>query len=561
MFRKLMKSDALRKRTSWVLALVLIPPFIFFFHTIVSRPPESGPGGTAGTIFGKPVPWELYQEQYDWVRRQWLNQLSEGSDKPVTEVPEALEPVLVQSAWNRLLLLAEAQRTHRRVSDREVADLIRSDAAFQAEGRFVPERYQLYLRSTGVTPRVFEDALRHQRLIEQVVKDAQAGVIVSDAEVRAAFVSANERLRASLVLLDPSAFQDSARAAVTDEALRADYDARPDALRTPERVTCEYVGLTRDELLNTLTATEEDIAAYYETHPDEFTAQGGATRPLEEVRETIRGVLLSRGVRSRLNELAIRLEDALAASQRFEEVAVTTGLAPRTVGPLDIGNPWVKDAPEPALLQAAFALAEGAMSPVVETDTGVYVARVIQREPSRLPPFDEARPKVLERLLRERAREAARTTAHEQRTKLAEALGAGTALEAAAQSLGLALIHPAPFTRTEPIESLGDVHMVNNAAFATPIGAAGDVVEIPQGFAFVVPQELLAPDDTTLPEQQQSLQDQLRTEREHQRFSEWMEELRGRAKLRSHLEQGASLQPFIQPETAKANATPGQPAR
>src|SRR3989338_7775441 len=115
MFKRLIRSETFRQRTVWVVAAVLILPFILFFS---SSTPVNGPGADeAGRLFGRPVPWDAFRQQRVWVRRQ-------------------------------------------------VAALIQETPAFQVEGRFDPERYRQFLKATGTNPQVFEASLREDLILQ-----------------------------------------------------------------------------------------------------------------------------------------------------------------------------------------------------------------------------------------------------------------------------------------------------------------------------------------------------------------------------------------------------------
>src|SRR3990167_3977994 len=103
MFRKLIVSKPLRRRVSWIIASILILPFILFFHSSFQNPTR-GPGGVAGELFGKPVPWETFQQALQWTRSQWQSRFADNT------IPEAMEPMLIPQAWERLTLLTEANR-------------------------------------------------------------------------------------------------------------------------------------------------------------------------------------------------------------------------------------------------------------------------------------------------------------------------------------------------------------------------------------------------------------------------------------------------------------------
>ena len=555
MFRKLMKSENLRRRTSWVLALVLVPPFIFFFHLFSKAPTTAGPGGVAGTVFGKPVSWDTFEQQYLWVRRQWEARLGESSQGRSAEVQEALKPMLTDAAWDRVILLAAANRAKLRISDEALAAVIRSDPAFLVNNQFSAERYQQYVRAVGMTPQMFEALLRDQLLIQRLVDRNKQDVSITDEDLRAAYRKAHEQIKAAVILVDPSAFHEEASRGITEEALRADYSAHQDLVTTPAQISFEYAGLTRDQLAQTLTIADDAIARYYDEHPEQWTKKDAPApttkedhrRPLDLVREEIRAHLLAQQMHRQLNALAIDLDDARKTGAAVAEMAAASGLEVHTVGPVTQGNLWVQDGPEPLVLEAAFKLKEGATSDVIETDNGVYVARLLERRPPSLLPFEEAKPRLQERLVQERSREAANTSAEHVRASLLEQHAAGLTFEEAALQQGVNVVHASAASRTEAIDPIGSVPAVNEVVFALPEGELTKVLETPQGFVILWVEERIPADEAGFAKEQAGLREQVVTQKQDEHLKQWLSELRA----------SAAVKRAFQPVESSQDSNPG----
>ncbi len=529
MFKKLIVSKTARRRVSWIIAGVLIFPFILFFHSS-ARGPARGPGGDAGILFGHHVPWEAFEEEQRVVRTEMELQLG--------QIPEGLLPMITQTTWERLMLAEEAAREHVRVDDRELAAYIeREIPAFQNNGRFAPRRYQEILQRRGHTPQSFEALVRRDLLIKKLLDGVRSGVAVTDDEVNAAYVQAHERLRVSLLSKDPGMFLDAVAPTITEQDLRAAYDAHPDEVRMPEQITFEYMGLTRDELLKNLTATEDAIAGYYESHQDEWLGDNTQPKPLADVRDHIRGTLLNEQAHHRLIALAVDLDDALKHNATFDDIIKTQGLAPRTVGPVAADNPLTPGGPEPALVQAAAGLGERKLSEVVETDNGVYVLRVTHREPSRIPPFEAVRQHFKEQLTTTRARDAARKSASDLRDALAKKLADTVSFEEACQGLAVTPTGPAPFNRTDPIQGLGPAQHVVTAAFATPVGQLTQVLDAGSRQVILFIHERLAADASGVTDAERgTYREQALNEKRQHRVAEWLADVRAHAKLQSFVE-------------------------
>ena len=542
MFRKLITSPVFRRRTSWIVAAVLILPLIVFFH-ISSRAPVKGPGGTAGTIFGHQVPWETFEEQRLWLQGRLQHQLG--------MLPELMDQLLTQYTWDRLLLLDEARRRHLRVTDARLADFIRRLPALQEQGRFQPERYKLFLRSIGMRPETFERLVRSDLTIEDLATSVKESVAVSDDEVKAAYMKQRERLTATVFLFSPEAFTVKVAAALTDADLRASYEAHPDEVRIPDQLMIEVAGATREALAARVQPTDEALDAFYQDHRDEFAkarpgvderraGEDGTSRPLDEIRGDVRQRLIDERVRKQLTTLALDLEDDTGAGATFEEIAAARALARKTAGPIPVGRAWVPGGPEPAVLRAVAGLAEGTVSEVIRTDTGVYLARVTQRIPSRVPPFEEVRAQVRQRLIEERAREAARADANVLHARLTQQTTAGLRFEEAALAYGALPAHPAAFNRSEPIDPIGHVPPVNEAAFATPLGHFSQVLETPAGFVIIRPETRIPADGSTFVEAKEALRQETLAEKQSARLEQWLQDLRRRAKIHSFVDASAS---------------------
>ncbi|MBI3330776.1 MAG: peptidyl-prolyl cis-trans isomerase [Candidatus Omnitrophica bacterium] len=453
----------------------------------------------------------------------WLDPAADGVHIQWTrELAEAMQPLLTQSTWDRLILLEEARRTQLQVADEEVAAFIRQLPELQEGGRFYADRYHRLLQLSGTTAQAFEARVRRNLLVDKLVSSVRNAVTVGDEEVRAAYRAAHEARRASLVLFEPAAAAEAVAAALTEEELRAAYEARPEAVRVPEQLRVEYAGLSREELAPMIALSDEEIRNFYDTHPDRFAKTDGTLTPYDAVRDTARQHLVEERLRQRLAALAVDLEDDLRGSRPFEEIIASRGLTRHADG-----------ASDPAILQAVEGLAEGRVSEVVETGNGVYVARVTQRIPPRVPPFEEVRDQVRETVIRERARAKAHADAEALRDRVRTE--PRFRFEEAVLAAGITPIQ-VQVRRGEPVDPIGYQPALNDAAFATPLGGLTETFDTPRGFALLRPEAHLPADESRFAEEAPTVREQVLAERRQARVAEWLEELRARAKLRSFVE-------------------------
>ena len=543
MFKRILATSSVKARTRWILGLLavsLILPMVFFFNWVGSRA-SPGPGGAAGELFGHPVSWETFQNEHEQLRRTLRSRLG--------QLPDGLEPFLQQQTWDRLMLLEDAKRKAR-VSDAEVARFIATLPSFQENGRFVPELYFRFVRASGLSPQTFEARLRDDLRIQKLVDSVTAHVHLTDEEVRAAYARDHERLRAAVLVIDPTAFEPAARQALTEETLHAYYAVHHDQFRLPLQRTIEYIGLSRaDALAEQSPPTEEILKTYYDEHQDELknAEDSVPVPPFDSVREAIRRRWLEERAAQRLTNLALDVQDDADAELRLEEIAASRGLSVRTAGPIEPLSPAKPPQGFPAsLVRDAFQTPLGHLSRALQVPEGVFVLRPIEETPARVATFEESKAAVERQVVQELARQAAKARAGQLRDALLAKQKAGLRFEEACVSLGLEVLHPEPFSRQDPISPLGDVPRVADALFALKPGEVSDVLETPKALVIAFVEERLPIDEAQFTQDQESFRKDLLASKQQEHLAAWLTELRSQAHLKSLLE--ASRSPFSAPD-------------
>ena len=323
MFKQLIASRTIRARVALIVAAVLIVPVAI--SLTVTQLPFARRGDTAGRLFGKAVPMQTFQEERRWVQQQADRQFGGASS-------ESLAPLVTQWAWDKLMLEAEAKRTHLRVNDQELAAFLQKIPAFQDHGVFRPERYHGYLESAGNSAQAFEALLRRDLLVEKLEDSIKASVRVSDDDVKAAYRQSHESLKVSLIRVMPDAFISAANAAVTDA----------------------------------------DGHAYAETHPAE---------ELANAKEQLVQALARVRARAEAETLRTRLMAKRAIGVRYEEAVLIAGVAPIHLI-ISRGQSLASLGLTPEVTTAVFALSPGALTPVIETPNGFIIARSEEQIPA-----------------------------------------------------------------------------------------------------------------------------------------------------------------------------------
>lgn len=253
--------------------------------------------------------------------------------------------------------------------------------------------------------------------------------------------------------------------------------------------------------------------------------QEGGYRPLETVRDDLRGRLISEEARRQAEMKAQEVHTLMSsAGGEWEAVAREHGLALRESPLLTRGQP-MEGIENPTLFtQTAFSLQEGEVSQPALLGKQFVVVKLLKRQASFIPPFEDVSEAVREALVRERASVLARQHAD---AVLGEAK-AGKSLEELAQALSAQVEETGMFSRNSAIPNLGRPQSLVTDAFRMRVG---DVqrVELANQPALIMlkGREAFNPEDYEKDKTQ--LRQRVLRQRREQVFTEWSNDMRRQA--------------------------------
>jgi len=159
------------------------------------------------------------------------------------------------------------------------------------------------------------------------------------------------------------------------------------AQSTPEQEEAAARKLLADEALSGVDVKDDEVAAYYQSHVDEF-------RSPETI--SLRQILVST-----MNEARDVRRKLLKDPRGFPALAQSLSRAPEASAGGLMGR-FTRGQLPPELDKAAFALAPGKVSDPVPTAFGFHVLRLDSRQPSREPSLEESREEIRSRLRRQK---------------------------------------------------------------------------------------------------------------------------------------------------------------
>jgi len=432
--------DTIRNHRTWLMPLLTVLVFLpFVLGGVYGFSQFLREDDSVAKIDGEHISQqELEAAQHERVERM-VQMLGANVDTRMFDTPQAraatLDNLLSDKAVDH-----EVKRLNLAVSDARLRELIGAIPQFQANGKFDYDTYLRLLASRGFTEASFEARVRTDVGRQILESGITSGAIVPKTVLAQVRALDTERRQVRRLAFRPDDF--AAKAGIDDAAIKADYEANKDLYRTPEHATAQYVVLRAADLGARATVSDAAMREYY----DKNTARWAG---VEERRAS--HILITAGkdgsapdkagARKIAEDLLRQVRAKPADFARLaKEKSKDTGSAEKGG---DLG--WFgRAAMVKPFEDAAFALKEGQISDVVESDFGFHIIQVTGIKGSGTKPFDEVRP-TIESEMRKQAAQKAYAEMADQFTNFVFEQSDG--LAAAAAKFGLPLQTVDNFTR------------------------------------------------------------------------------------------------------------------
>lgn len=511
--------DAMRKSArslgmKFVLMLIVLTFVFMGAGSFLSRGPEE-----VGTVNGETITIKEFQRTYSDIvenfRRQYGDNVDEAFLKSIN-----IEQYALNSLIDKKLLLQVAAEKSLDVPNEALIDAIARIPAFQTDGRFDREKYNLLLQQNRLSPQQFEAAQKESILARQIQNFIANAVAVSESEARAWFEWANTEINVDYVAFQPSDFQDID---IAEADTRAYYENNKEKYRIPARAKARYVRFNPEKFISGATVSDEEIAAYYARNESKYET-GETTLPLESVEDDIRETLARQKAGDIAYERAMEMydisfggDDLLENADRFGYTVETTGFFTRSEGPGDIDN-------SESFAEAAFELPLEQISEPLEINDAYYLLQPIDKKEAEIPDFEDVKADVKKDVKKEHRITAAKTAAADFLDKTAES---GSFADAA-QNADRVIASTGFFTRQETVPGIGQAPEFKKAAFE--IGKINDiydsVINVSGKFLIIRLAGQKVPPESEFMEKKDQVLARLAARKQQETFENWMASLR-----------------------------------
>lgn len=426
----------------------------------------------AAEVNGEEITTAALSQAVEMQRRQLLQQLGQDFDASLLD-----EKLLREAALNglveRTLLLGSAKDAKFAFSQQALDQLILKTPEFLVDGQFSAERFDQVIRQLGYNRLQFRQMLEQEMLIGQLRAGLANSGFVTDAQVNA-FAALEKQTRdfATMTLR-----ADINAVTLSDDDIKAYYDAQAAEFMSPEQVVLEYVELKQDAFFDQVEVSKEELQSAYQNEIASLAEQRRAAHILVEVSDKLN----DEQAKAKLVEVQKRLEQGEDFAALAKEFSNDLGSAAEG-GDLGFAGPGVYD---PAFETALYALTENAVSAPVRSEFGWHLIKLLGVQAPEVPSFASLEEKLQRDL---KARQVEQRFV-EVSKNLEDAAFEASDLSQPAQELGLQVKVTEAFGRQGGAAGLSANRQVIQAAFSEEVledGSNSSVIELDPNTVVVV---------------------------------------------------------------------------
>ncbi|MBN9559620.1 MAG: SurA N-terminal domain-containing protein [Alphaproteobacteria bacterium] len=410
---------------------------------------------------------EIEGPQVQEAFRQQLAQVTKmlGDKEPSPELRRSIASQSLDRLIAQTLLAQEARDLHISVPNEAVREAVYQLPAFRGpNGQFDRSRLEQVLRNNGMNEQHFLELMRTDLSQRQLLEAVRAGAMPPDMLTRAVFDFEFERRAADMAELP---FADAKPPAEpSEDVLKRWWENHPDAYRIPEYRRIKLVVLSPQTLAKDIKVSDEDLRAEYEARKSEYVT------PPKRSAEVI-----TAPDEAHAKQLAAAWKAGADWAKMQQEAQAAGGSA------IDLTDAKQAEFPSPELGKAIFAAAPDAVSDPIHDAAGWAVVRVTKVTPGTERSFDQVKDELRDRVLAEKATDLM----YDRANKVDNILGSGTSLDQLPSDLGLGAMtgtldaegntpqgQPAPIPGPPELRSA-----IATAAFQAQKGDPPHLIEVP----------------------------------------------------------------------------------
>ena len=382
-----------------VMFMLIIPSFVLVGINGFDRFREKG--DAVAVVDGR----EIMQSEWDANHKSEIERLRTSMpslDSKLLDSPEARYATLERLVRDRVMEAA-ATKLNLSASDQRLARDLQENPTIAAlrkpDGTLDMERYRQIVGAQGMSPAMFEARVRQDISIRQVLAGVGSSGLTAPAMADVSLNAYFERREVQVARFSTSDY--ASKVNPTDAQLESYYKDNAALFQAPEQANIEYAVLDLEGIRKTITLNEEEVKTYFDQNAARLSGK-------EERRASHILINAPKSAPATEREKAKAKADELLAQVKktpdsFAEVAKKNSQDPGSAtngGDLDF---FAKGSMVKPFEEAAFGMAKGDISSVVETEYGYHIIRLTDIKAPKQKSFEEMRPEIENDLKKQQA--------------------------------------------------------------------------------------------------------------------------------------------------------------
>lgn len=378
--------DNLRTKANSPFIKVLLGIIILsFVLTGVAGYVIGGSSNDAAEVNGQSISREQLQQAFSQERQSLQEYLGDKFSEVAgnEESMKLLRRQALDNLINNELINQYANELNLSASDAQIEKAIFAMPVFQTNGQFDGEKYRQILAQYNVNADNFAAQVRSDLVRAQLARSFTGTEFTLPSEVKAyaeLFLQKREIRTAKLSLADAQAKQ-----SVTDEEIKAYYDANQNSFISPEKVQVSYVEMDAASMPEQ-TVSNEEMKTYYEQNLKNYTQA-------EQKQYSMIQVASEKDAKA--------IADELKNGADFEALA-----AEKSTDKFSAGNKgvigWMESASTPTEIVSANLKDKGQVSAPIESGKNFVIFRLDDIKPESTKSFDSVKDSLQSTLTQEK---------------------------------------------------------------------------------------------------------------------------------------------------------------
>ena len=366
-----------------VIAIICIPFVLFGVESLFG----GGAGNKVAEVNGDAITVQELNEAIYLRKKQLLAQMGDRIDPAMLDDQRLAGPVL-ESLVDRRVNLLTAEEQGFAISDAQINAVISNSPEFQEDGVFSQDRFNQLLQASGLSSITFKSLYHSDLLLNQFANGVASSAFLTDADSAASARFTHETRDLRFIQLSLENAQKSIK--LSEDEVKAYYDANKENFKSEEKVSIEYISLQQSDFVKT--PSDEEVKAAYD---DEVAAI--SQEPIREVAHILVDPSQYDSAADKDAKIA-EIQASLDAGEAFAEVAkrLSDDFGSKEQGGF-LGMLSVDIFPE-AFVAAASELDQSEVSLPVVTESGTHFIQVVSFSQADVPSFEERKAEIAENL-------------------------------------------------------------------------------------------------------------------------------------------------------------------